>query len=248
MMKTILFLALVFYWTKITSGMECWTCDTKCGCRTPVAEQCPPRTMCYTLKSLSHGDIVRKGCASDCLQVNQNGKICESCEGDLCNSEQSLAPMNGFDECKKVGESRLGIRSYQPDIGSGSGYNGGGMGYNPNGIGSGTGYNPNNIGSGTGYNPNNIGSGTGYNPNNYPDPIGSGSGYDRPNGNYYPSGNVGQNPYPDNQYGHRHHNRNSDGPYIGDGTNPYNSATSVLDFKKLFGILVSICFAFALQN
>jgi len=238
-MKTVLLLILVFYLAKSTFGLQCWTCNSKCGCLTPVAEQCPPETVCYTLKSLSNGDIVRKGCATDCLQANDNGKICESCEGDVCNSEQSLAPMSGFDECKDSGEARLGIRSYRPDIGSGTGFQ-------PNGIGSGTGYNPNRIGSGTGYNPNFPNNNPSNFPNNNPNPIGSGTGYGRPNGNYYPSGNVGQNPYSDNQYGGGQYGRSVDGPHIGHGTHPYNSADSVFNYKKMFAILISICFAFAL--
>lgn len=135
--------------------------------------------------------------------------------------------MNGFDECQpQLPESRLAARSYQPDLGAGTVYN-------PNSIGSGTGYNggqfPNqNIGSGTGYNPN-IGSGTRYNPDNYPNPqqpqpqpgIGNGVGFgNSPNGNYYPSANVGRDPY-SNSY-----DRN--GPQIGHGARPYNAATTTL--------------------
>lgn len=190
-----------------------------------------------------HLIVVHKGCAVDCIEANQNGKICETCDGDACNSEQSLAPMSGHDECRiPAHESRKSARSFPADIGSGTGYNG----YNNNpDIGSGTGYNgggynPNNIGSGTGYNPNGIGSGVGYNPNsdNYPKQnsggIGSGTVYggNQPNGNYYPSGNVGS-PY--GGYGDR------GAPQIGQGARPggYNGVSTVMNLNKALGIMMS---------
>uniref|UniRef100_A0A914Y9J0 Uncharacterized protein n=1 Tax=Panagrolaimus superbus TaxID=310955 RepID=A0A914Y9J0_9BILA len=238
MLRLIVFLVCI----KSLTAIQCWTCDTKCGCRNPIAEQCPSTTKCYTLKSLTTGDIVRKGCARDCLSVNQNDKICETCDNDRCNSEQSLIPMNGeFDECRETQRLEpLAYNSNTNGIGQGTGYGGSpnigsGTGYNGGGIGSGTGYNGPNyndgqgprhrpgasgIGSGTGYNAG-IGSGTGYNPN--PN-IGSGTG-----GNYYPSPNFNQ---PQNRGGY--------GDYpIGQGT--YNSAS-----QFVFHVIpVSICLILA---
>jgi hypothetical protein len=239
MLRLFIFLALI----QSLTALQCWTCDTKCGCRNPIAEQCPSTTKCYTLKSLTTGDIVRKGCARDCLIVNQNDKICETCDNDRCNSEQSLIPMSGeFDECRD--QHRLEPMAYNSGIGQGTGYGGNpniGSGTNNNGynggIGSGTGYNGPNyndgqaprhrpgasgIGSGTGYNPG-IGSGTGYNPQQ-PN-IGSGTG-----GNYYPSPNFNQ---PQNRGGY------GDYPHIGQGT--YNSAS-----QFVFHIIpISICLILA---
>lgn len=252
-MKNLLFLIICSFILELSlASFQCWTCQSKCGCRNnPMAESCPTGNKCYTLKSLINGDskffsnlkfkmrqflVVKKGCAPDCLQVNQNGKICETCDNNHCNSEQSLTPMNGYDECQaQPAESRFGIRSYQPDIG-------GGTVYNPNNIGSGTGYNggqypDSGIGNGAGYNPN-IGSGTRYNPDNYPNQqqpqpgIGSGAGFgNSPNGNYYPSANVGRDPYP-NAY-------DGNGPQIGHGARPYNAATQTFIEKSLIIVLLA---------
>uniref|UniRef100_A0A7E4UZE6 Uncharacterized protein n=1 Tax=Panagrellus redivivus TaxID=6233 RepID=A0A7E4UZE6_PANRE len=236
------------------SCLQCFTCEGKCGCRDPVAEQCPARTKCYTLKSLTNGNIVRKGCAPDCISINQNDRFCEQCDSDSCNSEQSLVSMNGVDECRdQPSPFRLPRpMAYQApdknDIGSGVGYQpsniGSGSQYNPNspgigsgsqygGVGTGSQYNPNGgIGSGSQYGGGGIGTGSQYNPNGGDfGGIGSGANPNAPGG-YYPSPNVGAN---DGETRHRgqqpgaypygsYNDRNNNGG-LGTGAVPYyNSA------------------------
>jgi hypothetical protein len=129
------------------SSIECFTCSGKCGCRNPIAEACPPSFKCYTQKSLQNLEIVRKGCALDCQSINRYDRICDVCEGEICNREQSLSPMDGYDECSSQETRGGGIGagasdSFSSSIGSGANAN------TQGGIGQGTAYNTDGTGTG----------------------------------------------------------------------------------------------------
>ncbi|KAI6175025.1 hypothetical protein M3Y97_00986300 [Aphelenchoides bicaudatus] len=170
------------------TAFRCHSCEGLCGCLNPSTVECSVNTECYTVKHQDSGKIMRKGCTSNCNLVNYFDGMCSLCRGPSCNTETSLTPMNGYDEC-------------QNDLGQGVGRPSGlGQGVNqPQGLG--------NQGLGN--------QGLGNQGFNQPQPQGLGNqglgnqglgnqGLGNQGLNYKPAPSIGSN----NQYGQQRYNDN----------------------------------------
>lgn len=71
------------------ADLSCYSCEGRCECRQARTELCPAGTLCYTLKGMGDGQLLRKGCTADCKLVHIFDSMCSLCRGPLCNNEQS---------------------------------------------------------------------------------------------------------------------------------------------------------------
>jgi len=110
-------LLLLYSFIPTSYTLECWSCEGKCGCRSPTLEACAPHTKCYTISSLAGTQVLKKGCSLDCLDVDVFNQNCLTCRGDLCNSEQTPVPTGATDECGPVeGTDPTRFPQIQPQI------------------------------------------------------------------------------------------------------------------------------------
>ncbi|VDM97273.1 unnamed protein product [Thelazia callipaeda] len=74
--------------------LSCYTCESLEDCANPRIQLCSKNDECFTVAqnydTKSNG--LRKGCAPTCDRVNIVGKLCRTCDSELCNGKTGKEP------------------------------------------------------------------------------------------------------------------------------------------------------------